>query len=336
MTLPIRLGVSSDGSESPEALLSLATTADAAGVGNMWLACHLFLREPIACAAATLAATRRLRIVLMAMSPYTVHPVYATMAAATLDEFFPGRVQLCFGMGAPRDLEAAGVVTEQPLRTLREALELARELLSGQTVNFQGQRFKVFGRRLAVGPRPIPLWLAASGPQTLELAGERADGVIISAGTSPAFIGWALDHVRTGEKRAGRAVKKAALVLCSVSEDERVSNDRLRRRLGYVLRGAHHARNLELAGSKLDQTELSQAFAKEDWNSFDALVTDDVVRRHCASGTPAQVAAMMGAYHKAGLDELVAYGMQGSEQTAQVLAVMSPQSARESDIAIRR
>ena len=198
------------------------------------------------------------------------------MAAATLDEFFPGRVQLCFGIGAPRDLEAAGVVTEQPLRTLREALELTRELLSGQTVNFQGQRFKILGRRLAVGPRPIPLWLAASGPQTLELAGERADEVIISAGTSPAFIGWALDHVHTGEKRAGRAVKKAALVLCSVSEDERVSNDRLRRRLGYVLRGAHHARNLELAGSKLDQTELSQAFAKEDWNSFDALVTDDV------------------------------------------------------------
>lgn len=336
MALPIRLGVSSDGSELPEALLTLATTADAVGVGNMWLACHLFYREPIACAAATLAATRRLRIVLMAISPYTVHPVYATMAAATLDEFFPGRVQLCFGMGAPRDLEAVGVVPEQPMRTLREALELARELLSGQTVTFQGQRFQISGGRLAVGSRPIPLWLAASGPQTLELAGERADGVMISAGTSPAFIGWALDHVRTGENRAARTVKKAALVLCSVSEDERVAHDRLRRRLGYILRGAHHARNLELAGSKLDQTELSKAFAKEDWSSIDALVTDVVIRQHCASGTPTQVAAMMGAYHKAGLDELVAYAMQDSEQTSRVLAVMNPQSARESDTAIRR
>jgi 5,10-methylenetetrahydromethanopterin reductase len=336
MAPPIQLGVSSDGNDPPEALLSLATTADAASAGNIWLACHLFFREPIACAAATLAATRRLRIVLMAMSPYTVHPVYATMAAATLDEFFPGRVQLCFGMGAPRDLDAVGVLPAQPLRTLREALQLARELLSGQIVNFQGQRFKISGRRLAVGPRAIPLWLAASGPQTLELAGERADGVILSSGTSPAFIGWALDHVRTGEKRAGRAVKKSALVLCSVSEDERVAHDRLRRRLGYVLRGAHHARNLELAGSKLDQTELEQAFAKEDWNSFDALVTDDIVRRHCVSGTPVQVAAMMAAYHSAGLDELVAYGMQGSEQTAQVLSAMSPQSAAQTDTAIGR
>ncbi|HZB92714.1 MAG TPA: LLM class flavin-dependent oxidoreductase [Stellaceae bacterium] len=48
------------------------------------------------------------------MSPYAVHPVYAAMAAATLDEYFPGRVQLCFGVGAPRDLEAAGIEAPQP------------------------------------------------------------------------------------------------------------------------------------------------------------------------------------------------------------------------------
>ena len=261
---PIRLGLSFDGGDPPETLRAIVELADAAGATNLWIASHLFHREPIACAAATLAASRNIGVVLMAMSPYTVHPIYATMAAATLDEYFPGRVQLCFGVGAPRDLEAAGIAAEHPLQTLRETLEVARSLLllAGETINFSGQRYKISGRRLAMGARPVPLWLAASGPRMLELAGEKADGVVISAGTSPAFIRWSLDHVRRGEERAGRSIKKAALVFCSVDRDERTANDRLRRRLAYILRGQHHARNLELAGTKLDQAALARAFAQ--------------------------------------------------------------------------
>lgn len=327
MILPPRLGLSFDGGDPPDRLSEIAEIADAGEPANLWIACHLFHREPIACAAATLAATRRIGIVLMAMSPYTVHPVYATMAAATLDEYFPGRVQLCFGVGAPRDLEAVRIATERPLQTLREALDVSRALLTGETISFSGERYRVSGRRLAMGAHPVPLWLAASGPLMLELAGEKADGVVISAGTSPAFIRWSLDIVRRGEERGARTIKKAALVLCSVDHDEQAANDRLRRRLAYILRGQHHARNLELAGTKLDQPALANAFAQEDWRSVEDLMTDDVVRRHCASGTPSQVRQTLAAYSEAGLDEIVVYGSHEREQTASVLAVMRPEGA---------
>jgi 5,10-methylenetetrahydromethanopterin reductase len=97
MTVQKRFGISLDGADAPHLSRALVTEADRAGAASVWIASHLFHREPIACAAMSLAASRRIGIVLMAMSPYTVHPVYATMAAATLDEYFPGRVQLCFG-----------------------------------------------------------------------------------------------------------------------------------------------------------------------------------------------------------------------------------------------
>src|SRR4051794_22021017 len=102
----IRFSISADGTEPPEVLRATAAAADQANAKNIWIASHLFHREPIACAMAALAQTRNMGVVLMAMSPYTVHPVHATMAAATIDEFYPGRVQLCFGAGAPRDLES--------------------------------------------------------------------------------------------------------------------------------------------------------------------------------------------------------------------------------------
>jgi 5,10-methylenetetrahydromethanopterin reductase len=321
-----QFGVSVDGSDPPSLLRELVETADQAGAANLWLAAHLFNREPIASAAPVLAASRNLGVVLMAISPYTVHPVYAAMAAATLDEFFPGRVQLCFGVGAPSGLEAAGVTAQRPTETLREAIEIARLLLSGEAVKFAGGRYRISGR-LAMGAHRLPLWLAASGPQMLELAGEKADGVVISAGTSPAFIRWCLQIVSRGEERGGRIVKKAALVVCSIDARAHRAHNRVRRQLAYVLRGAHHARNLELSGTRLDQAALAKAFAVENWQRVDDLMTDDVVVRHCASGTPDQAKAMLEAYRDAGLDEIVTYGMRERRQVQDVLAMMRPQPA---------
>lgn len=318
----MRFAISFDGADSPDLMQAMSEVADRHGAANAWIASHLFYREPIACAALTLAKSRNIGIVLMAMSPYTVHPVYATMAAATLDEFFPGRVQLCFGAGAPRDLEAIAIRAEQPLVALREALAISRALLEGKTADFAGKRFSALGRRLATSPRPLPIWFAVSGPQTLELAGAEADGVLISAATSPQFIEWSLEHVRRGEERSGRQVQKAALVFCSVDAEERAARNRLRRTIAYILRGPHHARNLALAGSRLDQVALARAFAQENWSEVDSLVTDDVVWRHAASGTPDQFTAALERYRQVGLDEIIAYGVRDSKQMDDVLAVM--------------
>jgi 5,10-methylenetetrahydromethanopterin reductase len=320
--MPSEFGLSFDGSETPDTLRAAAKTADEGGASTVWLASHLFQREPIATAAMALAHTKNISIALMAMSPYSVHPLYAAMAAATLDEYFPGRVKLCFGVGAPRDLEAAGLVADHPLGTMREAIGVARTLLSGETIDFKGERFRVSGRRLANGARTIPIFLAASGPQMLELAGAAADGVLISAATSPAFIRWTLELVRKGEQTSGRRIRKAALVYVSADDDEIVARNRLRRLLGFILRGQHHARNLEMAGTALDQASLVAAYAREDWETVNRLVNDDVVMRHSASGTPSQVRAAFASYESVGIDEIVASGIGDSVQLKKVLETL--------------
>ena len=325
--MPSEIGLSSDGSETPADLRTMVAIAEQGGASTLWLASHLFQREPIATAALALAATRNISIALMAMSPYSVHPLYATMAAATLDEHFPGRVKLCFGVGAPRDLEAAGLAAERPLRTLREAIAVARALLSGETCEFKGERFSLSGRRLANGARDIPIFLAASGPQMLELAGAAADGVLISAATSPAFIRWTLGLVRKGEDKAGRRIRKTALVYVSSDDDQTAARNRLRRTLGFILRGQHHAQNLALAGTSLDQAALAAAFAREDWATVDRLIDDEVVTHHSASGTPAQVKAALAAYESVGLDEIVASGVKDPVHLQKVFDALKPDRA---------
>jgi len=118
---------------------------------------------------------------------------------------------------------------------------------------------------------------------TLELAGahlRRAEGGhadAVSAGASVEFVAWALEQVERGAR--GRALRRAAQVYVTAASDERVALDRFRRQLAVALRGEHHRRNLELAGSSMDQAAVWQMVSQEDWTRLPALVPDEVVRR---------------------------------------------------------
>ena len=85
------ISISCDGRNLVAGFQEKVAVAESSGAAN-WIADHLFQRDPISLAAMSLTQTKRMRITLMAVSPLTVHPVQAAMAAATLDEFFPGRV----------------------------------------------------------------------------------------------------------------------------------------------------------------------------------------------------------------------------------------------------
>ena len=293
------LGIALDGRAPIADIAAQAQAAEEGGASTLWIACHLYLRDLITQAALALGATRRIKIALMAMSPYSVHPVYIAMAAATLDEMYPGRVVLCLGAGAPADLKAAGIDSPKPLVAIGEAVKICRQLFAGEMADFEGRMFRVAGRRLVNGARRIPIVIAASRPRMLKLAGRDTDGVLISAATSPPFVKACLDQAD-----GGKTFHKAAIVYTRVG-----SIDAIRRPIGFVLRGAHHAENIRLGGARLDQAALGAAYAVENWSEVERLVSDDVVRRHAACGTPAEVRAKLAEYRAIGLDEVILGGM---------------------------
>lgn len=316
-----RLGVAFDGRNPVSVLCEQARAAERAGARTLWVSSHLFLRDPFSMASVVLAATAGARVVLTAVSPHVVHPVHLAMAAATLDEQAPGRVALCVGTGAPGDLADAGVAPRRPLRALAETVEVVRRLLGGERVTYQGELFRIGGRGLATGRREVPILMAATRPRSLELAGAIADGVVLSTASSVEFVRWSLDHVDRGAR--GRPLQRCGLVYAAVAEREADALGRFRRQLAITLRADHHATNLALAGSRLDQPAIRQALAREDWAPAESLVSDDVVRHHTASGTPDTVRARLAAYHAAGLDDLVLAGLYTPDETARTLTAAS-------------
>ena len=66
----------------------------------------------------------------------------------------------------------------------------------------------------------IPVYISASGPQTLELAGEVADGVILLVGLFPEALAWALEHVDRGAAKAGRDRPHVAVFAYGAIDDD--------------------------------------------------------------------------------------------------------------------
>jgi 5,10-methylenetetrahydromethanopterin reductase len=153
-------------------------------------------------------------------NPVTRHPAITAVAMATVDEIAGGRCVLGIGAG-DRPLLALGL-RPSSVASLRATIVAIRALWAGERVDVDDPAFRLHGAHLRTPPRPdIPVFVSASGPRTLELAGEIADGVILLVGLLPEAIAWALEHVDRGAAAAGRPRPHvAAFAYGSIDEDE--------------------------------------------------------------------------------------------------------------------
>ncbi|CAM2755013.1 F420-dependent hydroxymycolic acid dehydrogenase [Mycobacterium intermedium] len=116
---------------------------------------------------------------------YRYHPATVAQAFASLAILNPGRVFLGLGTGERLNEQAAtntyGDYAERHDR-LVEAIELIRQLWSGQRISFSGRYFQTNSVKLYDLPAaPPPIFVAAGGPKSAGLAGRYGDGWIAQA-----------------------------------------------------------------------------------------------------------------------------------------------------------
>src|SRR5918911_4956600 len=167
---------------APERLRGVALAADEAGLEELWLWEDCFWESGIAAAAAALAWTQRLRVGI-GLLPVPLRNVALTaMEVATLDRIFPGRLVVGVGHGVQDWMGQVGARVDSPLTLLREYLEALRALLRGEEVTTEGRYLRLDRVALDWPPPAAPAVLAgATGPRTLRLCGEFADGTILTA-----------------------------------------------------------------------------------------------------------------------------------------------------------
>jgi G6PDH family F420-dependent oxidoreductase len=131
-------------------------------------------------------ATERLQLATGVTAPIArLHPAIVAQAAATAALLLDGRFVLGLGTGERLNEHIVGGPWPRPgirRRTLAESVEVIRRLLDGDEVSFEGEHVTVEHAQLFSRPvTPPPIWIAASGRRSAQLAGRAGDGMVCLA-----------------------------------------------------------------------------------------------------------------------------------------------------------
>lgn len=132
-------------------------------------------------------ATSRLPVTTYVTAPIIrYNPAIVAQKAATMGVLMPGRFRLGLGTGENLNEHVAGLgfpSADVRQEMLNEAIQIIRKLWEGDTTTFHGSFYDVERARIFDLPsEPIPIGVAAGGPEAAELAAEAGEFLI---STSP-------------------------------------------------------------------------------------------------------------------------------------------------------
>ena len=188
MRLGVNLGYASPGT-NPAELVPLVQEAERLGYDSVWAA-EAWGTDAVTVLSWLAASTSTIKVGSAIMQIPGRTPANTAMTAATLDLMSGGRFILGLGTSGPQVVEGwHGEPWGKPLGKTREYVEIVRAALRRETVEHEGEHYRIpydgpgatgLGKPLKLMLRPlraeIPIYLAAIGPKNVALAVEIADG----------------------------------------------------------------------------------------------------------------------------------------------------------------
>ncbi len=163
------------------------------------------------------------------------HPSLLAQTALTIDHLAKGRFILGLGSGESENTMPYGFDFSRPVARFEEALTVIRLLWESHgPIDFDGQFYTLRHARLDTEPyegRLPQIWIGASGPRMLDIAGRHADGWWPAGAWTPEHYAEMLCAVRASADRAGRdplAITPCFIQVCLIGEDEKALADILR------------------------------------------------------------------------------------------------------------
>jgi coenzyme F420-dependent glucose-6-phosphate dehydrogenase len=237
------------------------------------------------------------------------HPALVAQMTATADRLSGGRMLLGLGTGEAINERSLGFpfpgYGERHAR-MEEALEIIRRLLDGEKLSYNGSYYTTETARLYSPPtHPVPMLMAAGGPKSATLAGQRADGIITSVKQPEDTISKVIEPYRRAAEERGRSQLVLATRWTVLGQD----NDEAWLALS-SMRGLRAPGRLEVAdpaelrarADTMDPAEVLGSYtivrdAAELVQAYQPLVTDvgaDMVSIQVASTDPLSAIRLIG------------------------------------------
>lgn len=319
MTLKIGYKASAE-QFGPRDLLEFGVLAEEVGLDSVWVSDHFQpWRHVGGHAPAALpwlgALAERTERVLLGTSVLTPtfrnNPAMVAQAFATLAQLAPGRIAL--GVGSGEALNEVAVLGDfewpefkERYARLREAVRLIKQLWREERVNFTGDYYSTVDATIYDRPdadHPIPIYIAAGGPQVAKYAGRAGDGFICTSGKGmELYTEKLIPALKEGMEAAGKTEEPDTMIEIKMSyahtREEALENCRFWAPLSLTAEQKH---------SLQDPQAMAEA--------ADALPIEQVAKRWIIATSPEEALAEVKPYVDAGLRHLVfhAPGMDQAE-----------------------
>ncbi|MFL6498070.1 MAG: LLM class flavin-dependent oxidoreductase [Nitrososphaera sp.] len=279
-------------------VIKLAQLAEEVGVDRLGISDVILYPDTYEIQALCAFVTKRIRIGSLVTNPYTRHPAVIAAAASTLDEISDGRAFI--GIGAGAGLGKLGVLRSPPAPTVRKAVQIIKELLSGNVLNPRRNAYQKTYEltRLESPPQhTVPILIGTRSPKIAKIAGELADIIVIGARyisdqQITNHIGW----IREGAASARRdiySIEIAPRLTICASRNGELARQSVKLYAAYYL-ALLKPQDLILEEGKL-QKIIDAVRKVKGWyfspnvqypKEIDELVDDYIIDKFAVAGTP--------------------------------------------------
>ncbi len=315
--LPLKLGYKASAEQfDPRELVEIAVAAEAHGMESVAVSDHF---QPwrhegghapfsLSWMAAVGERTSTVQIGTSVMTPtFRYNPAVIAQAFATMGCLYPGRIMLGVGSGEALNEIATGFrgageqdwpEFKERFARLREAVDLMRQLWTGDKVDFQGEYYSTHGASIYDRPEsPIPVYIAAGGPVVARYAGRAGDGFICTSGKGmELYTEQLIPAVAEGAEKAGRDAEQI----------DRMIEIKLSYDTSYETALDNTRFWSPLALSKEQKHDITDPIEME--KAADALPIETIASRWIVGNDPDAVVADIRKYVDAGLNHLVFHG----------------------------
>ncbi|MGI0081183.1 MAG: LLM class flavin-dependent oxidoreductase [Nitrososphaerales archaeon] len=270
----MKIGVSFGHGLAPSEVLAGAKVAEESGFASVWVSESTGF-DSLSILGAIASQTRKMELGSGIVNIYSRSATQLAMASASIDELSRGRFTL--GVGASSE----SVISEwhrleyaAQLSRMKDAVQEIKEKLRGprgSSLHFRNETF-------------VPIVIAAVHNKMVLLAKEIADGVL--------FFLRPLSRLREDTRSIAKEnFSVHASVVCCVSSDTRIAEERVRRTVAfYLAHGEHYRRFIQAHTSLLEGTSstIRDLWLKGKREEAARLVPREILDEVAIFGTPSE------------------------------------------------
>lgn len=194
---------------TPDQLVEVGMLAESLDIAGLWVQNYASGADPFMSLVPLAMASSRIKLGVVIVSPYEMHPAKMATSLLTLNEYSKGRGAMVIG-GGGEWLGIMGIKHAYRVRRVKESLEIVRQAAQGGGVkgmiNYEGEAYsaKYYRTPWVTEKTPATVYAGVTKDKMLQMGSCTADGIMLADLGLPSVVAGRVEVIHKALEAAGR------------------------------------------------------------------------------------------------------------------------------------